>query len=85
MDFSGDLILRKWREAGERRPRDEELHNVYASPNTVRAIKTSQVKSNSGSCYVGPCHHGMARHGTSLDCRWRRRPPDVEDTCECIE
>jgi len=25
------------------------------------------------------------RHGVSLDCRWRRRPPDMEGSCEYKE
>jgi hypothetical protein len=34
-------------------------------------------------CYAGPCHHGMV--GASSGCGWRRRPPDVEGSCEYIE
>jgi len=34
-------------------------------------------------CYVGPCHHGVARPWFVSG--WMRRPPGVESSCEYIE
>jgi len=31
------------------------------------------------------CRSLLPRHGASLGCGWKRRPPDVEGSCEYIE
>jgi hypothetical protein len=55
------------------------LHDV------VLSLKESTGTTLPSSLSSMLCSYLSPRHGASSSFRWRRRPPDMEGSCECIE